>query len=59
MMLERRKSFSADLDSLLSQGRLVITPEQAENYLGIGRRGFIDATRRKLTISLRVAIERP
>ena len=48
MMLDaHRQSFSSYLDRLLSRGRLVLTPEQAQKDLGITRRAFIDAARRQ------------
>ncbi|WP_405230334.1 type IV toxin-antitoxin system AbiEi family antitoxin domain-containing protein [Lentisalinibacter sediminis] len=47
MMSERSYSFSSYLDRLLSKGRLVLTPERAQEDLGISRRAFIDAAKRQ------------
>ena len=48
MMLEKqRRAFSTYLNRLLSQGRLVLTPEQAQQDLGISRRSFIASAERQ------------
>ncbi len=47
MSEEHRPAFSTYLNRLLSQGRLVLTPEQAQKDLGISRRSLIDSAERQ------------
>ena len=48
MMLElRRRALSSYLTTLLSEGRLVFTSEEAQQELGTGKRAFIDAAARQ------------
>lgn len=48
MMLERRRhAFSSYLDRLLSEGRLVLVPAQAQKDIGISKRSFVDAADRQ------------
>jgi len=47
MLEKQRRDFSTYLNRLLSQGRLVLTPEQARKDLGISRRSIIDSAARQ------------